>query len=507
MARTTRHAGQWTLEDQFASPWHYLPVEVPPGTWGVRVTLSYDRAAGVLDLGCLGPGGPRDFRGWSGGARDGYVITADEATPGYLPGEIEPGQWQVIVGPHQVPPGGLPYELTAEAIASPGRLLEPPPDVPPAPDRPPRRNLPASDGRRWRAGDLHTHTVHSDGALTVGELARFAAESGLDFIAVTDHNTVSHHRELPRARRRYGITLIPGQEVTRARGTPARWATSDGWTSANRPPMAEGHPGPRRPAVGQPSHRGPGELDARHARAAPAGGGVALELARPELDDAAVLVACVASGRRPGRRQRLAPDRIGRAAGNPDHLGGVRQRATRPTCSRASPPDGWRSRRTGTARCSCVRGANSWPWTPTALPSPARTARAPGSTATWRGSGRGRMPPPAERHRGHARPDTVTAGLPARPARLPGPPDRGRQVKVPRQNPRRGTFAVNAGRKLRNRRPASSRCGGHASQGRDGRWWPSQGAGHGGAGARKTGGRGVDVAAAIDRTGQAAGRP
>ena len=86
MARTTRHAGQWTLEDQFASPWHYLPVEVPPGTSAVRVTLSYDRAAGVLDLGCLGPGGPRDFRGWSGGARDGYVISADQATPGYLPG-------------------------------------------------------------------------------------------------------------------------------------------------------------------------------------------------------------------------------------------------------------------------------------------------------------------------------------------------------------------------------------------------------------------------------------
>ena len=217
MARTTRHAGQWTLEDRFASPWHYLPVEVPPGTWGVRVTLSYDRAAGALDLGCLGPGGPRDFRGWSGGARNGYVITADRP-PGYLPGAIEPGQWQVIVGPHQVPPGGLPYELTAEAIASPGRLLEPPPDVPPAPDRPPRRNLPASGGRRWRAGDLHTHTVHSDGALTVGELARFAAESGLEFIAVTDHNTVSHHRELPPAASRHGITLIPGQEVTTSDG-------------------------------------------------------------------------------------------------------------------------------------------------------------------------------------------------------------------------------------------------------------------------------------------------
>ena len=201
MAQTTRHAGRWTLEDQFASPWHYLPIEVPAGARAIRVQLSYDRAAGVLDLGCLGPDG---FRGWSGGARDGYVIAADEATPGYLPGELEPGRWQVIVGLHRVPPGGLPFELTAEVVATPGALpgLRSRPRRPRhsrRADRPPRRNLPAGDGRRWLAGDLHTHTVHSDGALTVDELARFAAESGLDFIAVTDHNTVSHHRELPRA--------------------------------------------------------------------------------------------------------------------------------------------------------------------------------------------------------------------------------------------------------------------------------------------------------------------
>jgi len=88
---------------------------------------------------------------------------------------------------------------------------EPPP---PLTDRPARRELPARSGRRWLAGDLHTHTVHSDGGLTVPELARFAATRGLDFIAITDHNTISHHAELPGAAARYGIILIPGQEVT-----------------------------------------------------------------------------------------------------------------------------------------------------------------------------------------------------------------------------------------------------------------------------------------------------
>jgi hypothetical protein len=79
---------------------------------------------------------------------------------------------------------------------------------------PPGRVLPARPGHRWLAGDLHTHTVHSDGSQTVTELAHLAASRGLDFLAVTDHNTVSHHAELPAASGRYGITLIPGQEVT-----------------------------------------------------------------------------------------------------------------------------------------------------------------------------------------------------------------------------------------------------------------------------------------------------
>ena len=186
-------------------------------TAGLRVELDYDRRDGaVLDLGCLGPHG---FRGWSGGARNSFVITPGAATPGYLPGELEAGTWRVMIGLHRVPPEGVAYRVTAQTTTaaaqyhSPG--LGPAPLAPPVPrDRPPRRDLPARPGHRWLAGDLHTHTVHSDGALTVPELAALASERGLDFLAVTDHNTVSHHAELAAASLRYGITLLPGQEVT-----------------------------------------------------------------------------------------------------------------------------------------------------------------------------------------------------------------------------------------------------------------------------------------------------
>ena len=228
-----RHRGHWTVEDRCASPYHYLPVPVPPGTAGLRVTLDYDRSAAVLDLGCFGPAG---FRGWSGGARSEFVITERQATPGYLPGELEPGDWQVALGLYQLPKDGVSYTVTAELTSTPGRLRPEPPAKPPVPlsERPPRRELPARPGHRWLAGDLHTHTVHSDGALTVPELARLAAEQGLDFLAVTDHNTVSHHPELAGASARYGVTLIPGQEVTTESGHAG--ALGDlGWVDFREP--------------------------------------------------------------------------------------------------------------------------------------------------------------------------------------------------------------------------------------------------------------------------------
>jgi hypothetical protein len=220
MGSLITHTGTFSIDDRIASPWHYLPVEVPPGTGALRVTLSYPRDSGaVLDLGCFDPAG---FRGWSGGARDSFVVAEFGATPGYLAGPVTSGLWQVVTGLYAVPADGVPFTVTAEPLAAGatalrGRLArwlavpEPPP-VPGA--RPARRALPAGAGLTWLAGDLHAHTVHSDGVMSVAELAAHAVERGLDFVAVTDHNTVSQHGLLGPASARYGVTLLPGQEVT-----------------------------------------------------------------------------------------------------------------------------------------------------------------------------------------------------------------------------------------------------------------------------------------------------
>jgi hypothetical protein len=222
MGTLVTHTGTLTLEDRIASPWHYFPVEVGPGVSALRVELSYSRDGGtVLDLGCFDPSG---FRGWSGGARSSFVISPSGATPGYLAGPVSAGLWRVVLGLYAVPVDGVRFELTAEPVArdladdlagevAGDQLTSTPAPMAPGERRAPR-DLPAAAGRRWLAGDLHAHTVHSDGAMTVAELADFAVRQGLDFVAVTDHNTVSHHGCLPLVSARYGVTLIPGQEVT-----------------------------------------------------------------------------------------------------------------------------------------------------------------------------------------------------------------------------------------------------------------------------------------------------
>jgi len=228
-----RHAGRWTLADRFSSAWHYLPFEVPAGACGLRAELEYERSAAIMDLGCMGSAG---FRGWSGGVRRSFIITDQAATPGYLPGEPEPGTWQVMIGLHRVPPDGADYRVTVEVSSTPGELApDPPPEqMPPLADRPARRSLPASPGRRWLPGDLHTHTVHSDGVMTVPELARFAAGRGMEFIAVTDHNTISHHAELPAAAAAHRITLLAGQEVTTESGHAGALGVAD-WIDFRKP--------------------------------------------------------------------------------------------------------------------------------------------------------------------------------------------------------------------------------------------------------------------------------
>ncbi|WP_282941712.1 PHP domain-containing protein [Paenibacillus sp. RC67] len=62
--------------------------------------------------------------------------------------------------------------------------------------------------------DLHSHTLASDGTQPASENVRLAYEAGLGAIAVTDHDTVAGIEEALEAGRRFGITVVPGVEVS-----------------------------------------------------------------------------------------------------------------------------------------------------------------------------------------------------------------------------------------------------------------------------------------------------
>lgn len=71
--------------------------------------------------------------------------------------------------------------------------------------------------------DLHAHTTVSDGTLTPTELVKLAKESGLDAIAITDHDTLQGVPEALEAGRKYGIEVIPGAELSLESPEGAGW--------------------------------------------------------------------------------------------------------------------------------------------------------------------------------------------------------------------------------------------------------------------------------------------
>jgi predicted metal-dependent phosphoesterase TrpH len=202
--------------------WYYLPVEVPRGVSQIDVVYSYDKPAvpagvrgNACDIGMFGPegfqlGNQRGFRGWSGGFRDRFSISASEATPGYLAGPITPGTWHVILGPYTVAPQGLNYRVDITLTFGPQ-------GTPFKPNPAPTTAAAKQRGKAWYRGDCHLHTVYSDGKRTPDELVADARAAGLDFIVSTDHNTSSSQLQ-------WGdhatddLLILNGEEVTTRSG-------------------------------------------------------------------------------------------------------------------------------------------------------------------------------------------------------------------------------------------------------------------------------------------------
>lgn len=225
-----------TLQLKQEKTYAHLPFDMPAEATGLEVEYSYSNQIGsdpllsggnTIDLGVFDARGidflTAGFRGWSGSERAGFFIGETDATPGYLPGALIPGRWHVLLGLYKIAPAGCSYRVKITITTEPGHQT--------APDLPaPAGDLPTSPPRApfapWLRGELHCHTWHSDGDASPIDVVRLARERGLDFIAISDHNTIASQRELERLRDP-GLILIRGVEATTFKGHFNIWGIPD----------------------------------------------------------------------------------------------------------------------------------------------------------------------------------------------------------------------------------------------------------------------------------------
>lgn len=188
-----------------------VPFDVPAGVHRISVDFRYSGQDQRTALG-IGIADPNGFRGNSANYKSHFTIGESDATPSYLPGAILPGKWKLLVAVPNIRPNVV-SEYTAE-IRFNSRVEDQSFTL-----------VPLERGKRWYRGDLHMHTGHSDGTCRSQSgvnvpcplflTLQSAAAHGLDFVAVTDHNTDSHYNEM-RADQPYfdRLLLIPGREIT-----------------------------------------------------------------------------------------------------------------------------------------------------------------------------------------------------------------------------------------------------------------------------------------------------
>lgn len=236
-------ARQWSeqvLEGHFApeqvGQYYNVPFEMPDHVCRLEVSYEYSHqissdvhltGGNTLDIGLFDQRGGEypgaGFRGWTGSARQSFFVSHDAATPGYLRGPLSPGTWHIALGFYKSGPEGCHYTVRLRFLIEEG--IQQPPYARMLTLENSRSTLPAS-ASGWYHGELHCHSHHSDGDSAPSELIDRAKALGLEFLAVTDHNSISHLADL--ATLEAGdLVLIPGCEVTTYKGHWNVWGLEE----------------------------------------------------------------------------------------------------------------------------------------------------------------------------------------------------------------------------------------------------------------------------------------
>ena len=195
-----------------------VPFRVPEGI--IRLTIRLSHTGGqehtTINFGLFDA---RNFRGWSGGSQGTFTLSETDATPSYVPGPIVAGEWKLLVGVPNIR-AGVRSRFRAEVFLSR-------PDTPIAVST--FSTVPLNVEPRWYRGDLHMHSGHSDGSCRsqngqqvrcpVFKTVEAPVNRGLDFIAITDHNTMSEYDAIRELQAYFDrLLIIPGREITTFEG-------------------------------------------------------------------------------------------------------------------------------------------------------------------------------------------------------------------------------------------------------------------------------------------------
>jgi MYXO-CTERM domain-containing protein len=181
-----------------------VPFTVPDGTAEIDVTHVAAADGEILDFGVWSPDG---YRGWGGGLTDDAVIDVAQSSRGYLPGPLTSGTWQVVIGKALLVNGAGHYTITVTCSDTPTVEVQPQADYTP---------VVLSPARRWYKGDFHSHSIQSgDATATFDQMSALATQQGLDFINVSDHNTISQHALLAAYQSGFSnLLFLRGSEIT-----------------------------------------------------------------------------------------------------------------------------------------------------------------------------------------------------------------------------------------------------------------------------------------------------
>jgi hypothetical protein len=187
----------------------FLDFDVPEGTKEIEVRHDDGSTVNILDWGLDDPDG---YRGWGGGTTEPAVVGETAASRAYVPGPIKPGRWRVVVGKAKVVASPALYHVEIDLRTAP--TLEP------VPRKPYRIAGPRVTGLRYYAGDFHVHSREStDAKPTLDANVALAKQRGLEFIEMSDHNTITQLDFFEDIQAREpAFLLIPGIEFTTYRG-------------------------------------------------------------------------------------------------------------------------------------------------------------------------------------------------------------------------------------------------------------------------------------------------